>query len=124
MNKYLEKNTPVTSCYGLGQKTFDYEASIVEIIKGALAIKGHSMVRLVNGGLYYVPTDRIVGRDYKTIIYRYALLDGTVVEKQGNNLETIILNYRKKLKANKNNRAQRNSLEYRFAHDLEFKSAS
>ena len=122
--KYLEKNTSVTSCYGLGQKTFDYEASIVEIIKGALAIKGHSMVRLVNGGLYYVPKDRIIDRDYKTIIYRYSLLDGTVVEKQGNNLENIILNYRKKLKANKKNRAQRNSLQSRVVHDLEFKRAA
>tara|TARA_Y100000114_G_C11732708_1_gene314481 strand:- start:831 stop:1202 length:372 start_codon:yes stop_codon:yes gene_type:complete len=122
--EYIKKNTLITNCHGLGQKTFDYEASIVEIIKDAVPAKGVCMVRLVDGGLYYVPTNRIVKRDYKTIIYRYTLINGKTIEKQGNNLETIILNYRKKLKAHKKNRAQRNSLQYRFAHDLEFKSAS
>tara|TARA_R110000764_G_scaffold223014_1_gene311806 strand:+ start:107 stop:475 length:369 start_codon:yes stop_codon:yes gene_type:complete len=121
--KYIKKNTPIQSCIALGEKTFDYEASIVEIIEDALTGKGHSMVRLVDGGLYYVPTNRIVERDYETIVYRYNLIDGETIEKQGNNLETIILNYRKKLKANKKNRAQKNSLQYRFAHDLEFMSA-
>ena len=121
--KYIKKNTPITSCFGLGQKTFDYESSVVEIIKDALTAKGDCMVRLVDGGLYYVPTNRIVERDYETIVYRYNLIDGETIEKQGNNLETIILNYRKKLKANKKNRAQKNSLQYRFVHDLEFMSA-
>ena len=121
--KYIKKNTPIQSCIALGEKTFDYEAIIVEIIEGALTGKGHSMVRLVDGGLYYVPTNRIVDRDYETIIYRYNLIDGETIEKQGKNLETIILNYRKKLKANKKNRAQKNSLQYRFVHDLEFMSA-
>ena len=121
--KYIKKNTPITSCFGLGQKTFDYESSVVEIIEDALTAKGDCMVRLVDGGLYYVPKNRIVERDYETIIYRYNLIDGETIEKQGNNLETIILNYRKKLKANKKNRAQKNSLQYRFVHDLEFMSA-
>jgi len=55
--KYIKKNTPITSCIALGEKTFDYESSIVEIIEDALTGKSHSMVRLVDGGLYYVPTN-------------------------------------------------------------------
>lgn len=120
--KYIKKNTRISEALTFKDREFTYEAFIVEI-KGECKINKEMLVRLVDGSLCYVPTKSIVERDYETIIYRYTLLDGTVIEKQGKNLETIILDYRKKLKANKENRAQRNSLKYRFVHDLDFMNA-
>ncbi len=120
--KYIKKNTRLFNSLSPNDRQFTYEAAIVEIIDET-SFKGDSLVRLVDGSLWYVPTNSIVERDYETIIYRYTLIGGQVIEKQGKNLETIILDYRKKLKSNKENRAQRNSLKYRFVHDLDFMSA-
>ena len=61
--------------------------------------------------------------NYNKIVFYYYLIDGEKVEGTSDNFESMVLNFRKKLKANKVNRAESGTLRYRFPHESDFKSA-
>jgi len=63
-------------------------------------------------------------KDFSQIIYSYDLLNGDQVNGIAENFETMVLQYRKLLKAHKKaSRAQKGSLRFRFPHETDFKSA-
>tara|TARA_R110000765_G_scaffold185956_2_gene291622 strand:- start:12289 stop:12480 length:192 start_codon:yes stop_codon:yes gene_type:complete len=58
--------------------------------------------------------------NYSNILFYYYKIDGERIDGQANNFETMVLNYRKLLRANKKNRVQKNSLRYKFPHQIEY----
>ncbi len=57
------------------------------------------------------------------IQFHYYLINGERIEGISYNFESMVLNFRKKLKANKVNRAESGSLRYRFPHESDFQTA-
>ena len=58
--------------------------------------------------------------NYSNILFYYYKKDGERIDGQSNNFETMVLDYRKLLRANKKNRVQKNSLRYKFPHQIEY----
>jgi hypothetical protein len=58
--------------------------------------------------------------NYSNILFYYYKKDGARIDGRTNNFETMVLNYRKLLRANKKNRVQKNSLRYKFPHQIEY----
>lgn len=61
-------------------------------------------------------------QNFSKILYYYYKLDGTRIDGESNSFETMVLNYRKLLRANKQNRVQKHSLRYKFPHEIDYQN--